>query len=86
MRIVFAIPETLVCAGFTIAGLYMLNEGMADKSANAPILVVSGAVFFAFGAVALQAVLRSMVWHRSMLRRAANHRAEPAPPLAIGHD
>jgi len=86
MRIVFALPETVVCAGLTIAGLYMLNEGMADKSANAPVLVIGGAAFFAFGVVALLAVLRSILWHRSMLRRAANRQAEPARPLAAGHD
>lgn len=80
MRIVFAIPETLVCAGFTIAGLYMLNEGMVDKSVNAPVLVIGGGAFFAFGVVALWVALRSIVWHRSMLRRAVNHPAERSGP------
>lgn len=86
MKIIFAIPETVVCASFAIAGIYMLHEGMTDKSANATVLLIAGAAVLAFGIVTLQTTVRSILWHRQMLRRAATRRAEPTHPVATGHD
>lgn len=86
MRIVFAIPETLACAALTIAGVYMLDASIADKSANASILVVGGAAFLAFGIVSLHAAVRSILWHRAMLRRAMSQHGGPAGHTASGQD
>lgn len=72
MKTVFALPETVVCATFAIAGAYMLKEGIVDRSPIASGLVLAGAGFLAVGLVTLLAVVRSLLWHRAMLRGATN--------------
>jgi hypothetical protein len=78
MRRIFAIPETVVCLGLVSAGAYLLGDAMTSKSSDATVLLLVGAVLIVFGTGALQAVVRSILWHRTMLRRAASHGSQHA--------
>jgi hypothetical protein len=70
---IFAIPETVICASLLIAGIYLLSDGISTNSQTAAELLIFGALLIVFGVVTLQAVLRSIVWHRIMLRRSAHY-------------
>jgi hypothetical protein len=72
MRRVYSVLETILSALLLTCGFYMLNEGVSDKS-NATAMLIGGAVFSAVGVVALQAAVRSIIWHRAMLRHAIAH-------------
>lgn len=82
MKLVFAIPETILCASFAIIGAYMLEEGVADRSAMASVLVLAGAAFLAIGMVTLEGVVRSILWHRAMLRHATGQQPDQTREIA----
>jgi hypothetical protein len=93
MRRVFAIPEAVLCASLVSAGAYVLKDALSSNSPNAAMLLIPGAVLLVFGLATLQAVVRSLVWHRLMLRRSGaywrdleNHTTEhvsAVPPSAV---
>lgn len=72
MRRVFAIPETVVCGALVLIGAYLLGDAVSSNSPTATPVLISGAVLMVFGIGTLQAVVRSILWHRTMLRRAVN--------------
>ena len=76
--------EVLVSAILLFLGLYMLNEGSSTKSTNAPATLIGGAVFFTLSAMNLIFAVRSILWHRRMLRGAKfNHGLDATGP---GHN
>ena len=86
MKTVFAFPETVFCATLAVVGAYMLKVGIVDRSPLASVLVLAGAAFLAVGLVTLQAVVRSLLWHRAMLRGAANRHRDAMREIASNHD
>ena len=46
----------------------MLHEGSSDKSPNEVAILLGGAVCFTLGAMTLVSAVRSILWHRRMLR------------------
>lgn len=86
MKFVFSTPETIVCASLTIGGAYMLKEGIGDRSATASVLVLAGAAFLATGIVGLQAAVRSILWHRAMLQRAPDRKADATGAIGSNHE
>lgn len=86
MKLVFVIPETILCASFAIIGAYMLEEGVADRSAMASVLVLAGAAFLAIGMVTLEGVVRSIFLHRAMLRHATGRESDPTREIASSQE
>lgn len=86
MKAVFALPETVVCATLAIVGAYMLKEGIVDRSPNASVLVLGGATFLAVGLVTLEVVVRSLLWHRAMLRSTTNRHRDATREIASNHE
>ena len=86
MKTVFALPETVVCATLATVGAYMLKEGMVDRSKVASLFVLAGAALLAVGVVTLQAVIRSLLWHRAMLRGATNRHRDAAGEIASSEE
>jgi hypothetical protein len=84
MRRVYSVLETILSALLLTCGFYTLNEGVSDKSSSATAMLISGAVFSALGVVALQAAVRSIIWHRAMLRHAIAH--DQANETNAGHN
>jgi hypothetical protein len=72
MRRVYSVLETILSALLLTCGFYMLNEGVSDKS-NATAMLLGGAAFSVLGVVTLQAAVRSIIWHRTMLRNSNAH-------------
>jgi hypothetical protein len=60
--------ETILSAALVVVGLYMLYEGTSNKSASAPAILIGGAVCFTMGVMTLFSAVRSILWHRHMLR------------------
>ena len=82
MKHVFALPEMVVCGSLAIIGAYLLEEGVADSSKMASVLVLAGGALLAIGIVTLQAGVRSILWHRTMLRRAIDRQADAMRGIA----
>jgi hypothetical protein len=73
--------ETTLSAAILFLGLYMLYEGSSNKSATAPAILIGGAVCLTLSVMTLVSAVRSILWHRRMLRHPApNHGLDsPAP-------
>ncbi len=55
-------------------GLYMLHEGSSSKSPGEAAILIGGAVCFTLGVMTLVSAVRSILWHRRMLRQSVpNH-------------
>jgi len=57
-----------------VVGLYLLYEGFLNRSANESGSVIAGAAFVTLGGAALISAIKSMLWHRRMLRQTLPHR------------
>jgi len=84
MRRISTVFEIILSASLLVVGFYMLQEGISSKSTSTPAILIGGAVFFTVGAMTLLAAVRSILWHRHMLRQSMpKHELDtPAP----GHD
>jgi hypothetical protein len=60
--------EVILSATPLFLGFYLLYEGSSNKSPSAPTLLIGGAACFTFSAMTLVSVVRSILWHRRMLR------------------
>jgi hypothetical protein len=69
MRRISTFLEVVLPTSLSILGLYMLHEGSSDKSPNEVAILLGGAVCFALGVMTLVSAVRSIFWHRRMLRR-----------------
>jgi hypothetical protein len=73
--------ETTLSVAILFLGLYMLYEGSSNKSATASAILIGGAVCLTLSVMTLVSAVRSILWHRRMLRHSApNHGLDsPAP-------
>jgi len=70
--------EIILSAALLVLGLYMLQEGISNKSTSAPAILIGGAVFFTVGVMTLTSAVRSVLWHRRMVRHSLNHDLDSA--------
>ena len=70
MRRVATFFEVLVSATLLMSGLYMLYQAGANKSLDAATILIGGAVCCTVGVMTLTSAVRSILWHRKMLRHA----------------
>ena len=68
MRRISTLFESLLSSALGILGLYMLHEGSSDKSPSEAAILIGGAVCFTLGVMTLVSAVRSILWHRKMLR------------------
>jgi hypothetical protein len=73
MKRTWTLFEIIISAALLLLGLYMLQEGISNTSARAPAIVIGGALFFTIGVMALVSAVKSILWHRSMLRDSMPH-------------
>ena len=70
MRRVATFFEVFVSATLLMSGLYMLYQAGSNKSLDAATILIGGAVCFTVGVMTLTSAVRSILWHRKMLRHA----------------
>ena len=70
MKRIWTSLEVLISAGLLVLGLYMLSEGILNKSTNEAGIVTGGAACFVLGAMSLISAVRFLFWHRRMLLEA----------------
>jgi hypothetical protein len=74
MRRVSTFFEIILSATLLVLGLFMLYEGSSNKSTSAAAILIGGAVCFTLGVMTLFSAVRSILWHRRMVRHSlANH-------------
>ena len=79
MRRISTLFEAILSAILLILGLYLLHEGSSNRSASEAAILIGGAVCFTLGLMTLVSAIRSILWHRRMLRHATpNHDVEGA--------
>jgi hypothetical protein len=66
--------EIIVSAALLTGGLYMLHEGLLNNSNVSGPVVIFGAVCFTLSLLVLAGAVRSVLWHRRMLRHASPKR------------
>ena len=73
--------EFTVSVSLVLLGFYLLQEGTSDKSASASAILIAGSVCFTVGVMNTVSAVRSILWHRSMLRqsRQRNYMGGAAP-------
>jgi hypothetical protein len=83
MRRISTFFEIILSATLLVLGLFMLYEGSSNLSASAPAMLIGGAVCFTLGVMTLFSAVRSILWHRRMIRHSlSNHDLDSA---AHGH-
>jgi hypothetical protein len=84
MKRISTLFEITLSATLSLLGFYMLQEGTSNKSASAAAILIAGAVCFTVGVMTFSSAVRSILWHRSMLRHSKhqNYMGGAAP----GHD
>jgi hypothetical protein len=60
--------EIILSVILLTVGLYMLYEGTSSKSTTAAATLIGGAVCFTMSGMTLFSSVRSILWHRKMLR------------------
>jgi hypothetical protein len=73
MRRISTFFEIILSATLLVLGLSMLYEGSSNKSTSAPAMLIGGAVCFTLGVMTLFSAVRSILWHRRMVRHSLNH-------------
>jgi hypothetical protein len=68
MRRISTPLEVMLSATLLVLGLYMLYEGSSTKSASEAAMLIGGAVTFTVSVMTLFSAVRSIVWHRRMVR------------------
>jgi hypothetical protein len=68
MKRISTLFEIIVSVGLLFLGLYMLYEGSSSKSTNEAAILIGGAVCFTVSIMTLVSAVKSLVWHRRMLR------------------
>ena len=72
---VWTFLEIVISTTLLVAGLFMLQEGIANKSTGAVAMLILGAVFITLSVISLIYAIRSLLWHRYMLQVAKLGRA-----------
>jgi hypothetical protein len=70
--------EVILSATLLVLGLYMLYEGSSTKSASEAAMLIGGAVCFTVSVMTLFSAVRSILWHRRMVRHSLNHDLDSA--------
>jgi hypothetical protein len=84
MRRISTLFEIILSATLLFLGVYMLREGSSNNSTNEDMILLGGAVCFTLSVLTLVSAVRSILWHRRMLRQSvANHHPDSDAP---GHD
>ena len=65
---VWTFLEIVISTTLLVAGLFMLQEGIANNSTGAVAMLILGAVFITLSVISLIYAIRSLLWHRYMLR------------------
>jgi hypothetical protein len=73
MRRISTLLEVLLSAALFILGLYLLHAAISAQSEYGVLILVAGAVSFALGQMALVFAVKSILWHRRMLRRSVRN-------------
>jgi len=68
MRRIATFFEIIVSVTLFILGLYLLHEGSSNQSVSEEAILIGGAVCFTLGVMTLVSAVRSILWHRRMLR------------------
>ena len=73
--------EVMLSATLLVLGLYMLYEGSSTKSASEAAMLIGGAVSFTVSLMTLFPAVRSILWHRRMVRHSVTglNRAASGP-------
>jgi divalent metal cation (Fe/Co/Zn/Cd) transporter len=70
MKRISTLFEIIVSAALLFLGLYMLYEASSNKSTNEAAILIGGAVCFTLSIMILVSAVKSLLWHRRMLRHA----------------
>jgi hypothetical protein len=70
--------EVILSATLFILGLYLVYAGSSNKSTSALAFVTGGAFRFTLGLMTLTSAVRSILWHRRMVRHSL-------PSHSLGH-
>ena len=73
MRRILATVEILMSVALLSVGLYLLDDGSLNKAANESAILISAAVCLALSLITFIAAVRSMLWHRHILKHATPH-------------
>ena len=65
---VWTFLEIVISTTLVVAGLLMLQEGIANKATGAVAMLILGAVCSALGVISLIYAIRYLLWHRHMLQ------------------
>jgi hypothetical protein len=84
MKRVSTVFEIILSATLLLLGLYLLYEGSSNKSASAPAILIGGAVCFTLSVMILVSAIRSILWHRRMLRHSMPDQGSEI--VASGHN
>jgi hypothetical protein len=84
MRRISTFFEIILSATLLVLGLYMLYEGSLNKSASESAILIGGAVCFTLAVMTLFSAIRSILWHRRMVRRSIPH--HDLDSAASGHN
>jgi len=68
MRRISTFFEVILSAALLLAGLYLLSIGSSNKSQNEAVMLLGGAVCIPLSVMTLVAAVRSILWHRHMMR------------------
>jgi len=68
MRKIATFFEIVVSATLLAFGLYLLHEGSSNQSVSEGPILIGGAVCLTLGVMTLVSAVRSILWHRRMLR------------------
>jgi hypothetical protein len=77
MRRIWTLFEVIMSAILLVAGLYMLHEASLNKSPNETAILLGGAFCFSLSLITLVTTVRSILWHRHMLRHAMPNHPHP---------
>ena len=81
MRRISTVFEIILSAILLVLGLFMLYEGSSNKSGSEAAMLIGGAVCFTLSVMTLFSAVRSILWHRRMVRH-SNH----LDSAAAGHN
>jgi len=65
---VWTFLEIVISTTLLVTGLFMLQEGIANKSTGAVAMLILGAVFITLSVISQIYAIRSLLWHRYMLQ------------------
>jgi hypothetical protein len=68
MKRISTLFEIILSAALLFLGIYMLYEGSSNESTNEAAILIGGAVCFTLSIMTLVSAVKSLVWHRRMLR------------------